>query len=324
MNYIVLDLEWNQAPDLKAKLKNELTFEIIEIGAVRLDENKNQTGAFHELIKPQVFNKMNHITGELIHISMDELSDCRSFEEVMRDFIGFCGDDYIFCTWGNIDILELQRNMDYYKMTPLSEAPIKYYDVQKLFSLAYDDGKQRRTLEYAVDFLGIKKDTAFHRADSDAYYTALALQHIENKEVFKNYSFDTYRLPKTKEDEIHICFQDYSKYISRPFADKTEAMQDREVLSTYCFICGGRTRRKIPWFSANGRHYYTIVSCSKHGMLKGKIRMKKVSDKNLNSNEVFVIKTLKLADDEAIQEVMLKKEHSKKLRNGKKHKKYDI
>ena len=33
MNYIVMDLEWNQASDEKTKLANELLFEIIEIGA---------------------------------------------------------------------------------------------------------------------------------------------------------------------------------------------------------------------------------------------------------------------------------------------------
>ena len=30
MNYIVMDLEWNQASDEKTKLANELLFEIIE------------------------------------------------------------------------------------------------------------------------------------------------------------------------------------------------------------------------------------------------------------------------------------------------------
>lgn len=37
MNYIVLDLEWNQA--IKQDHNSQLLFEIIEIGAVKLDDN---------------------------------------------------------------------------------------------------------------------------------------------------------------------------------------------------------------------------------------------------------------------------------------------
>ena len=41
MNYIVLDLEWNQSYRGKQYTVEGLPFEIIQIGAVKLDENKN-------------------------------------------------------------------------------------------------------------------------------------------------------------------------------------------------------------------------------------------------------------------------------------------
>ena len=41
MNYIVFDLEWNQSPDGKKFENARLPFEIIEIGAVKLDKDKN-------------------------------------------------------------------------------------------------------------------------------------------------------------------------------------------------------------------------------------------------------------------------------------------
>ena len=40
MNYIVLDLEWNQSCRGKEYTVLGLPFEIIQIGAVKLDENK--------------------------------------------------------------------------------------------------------------------------------------------------------------------------------------------------------------------------------------------------------------------------------------------
>lgn len=315
MNYIVLDLEWNQAADMKTKLENQLIFEIIEIGAVKLNEKKRQIDSFHELIKPQVFHRMNQVTGELIHLKMEQLENCRTFTEVVSDFLDWCGDDYIFCTWGNLDLLELQRNMDYYGMKPLADGPMKYYDVQKLFSIAYEDSKSRRSLEYAVDYLEIDKDIAFHRADSDAYYTAKVLGCFYHPAIFHNYSYDTYQLPKKREDEVHAIFDDYEKYISRGFPDKMTAMEDREVTSTNCFLCGANTKRKIPWFSVNnGKHYYTVVYCEKHGYLKGKIRMRKsVHD------EIYVVKTMKLVGEDTVADILKKKEQTREIRKEKRH-----
>ncbi|MDE7323387.1 MAG: exonuclease domain-containing protein [Lachnospiraceae bacterium] len=316
MNYIVFDLEWNQAADLKAKQENNLTFEIIEIGAVKLNEKKEQTDDFHELIKPQVFHKMNQVTGELIHIKMEQLEGCRSFPDVAADFVKWCGNDFVFCTWGNLDITELQRNMDYYKMTPVSQKTIKYLDIQKLFSIAFEDKKSRRTLQYAVDFLDIRKEVAFHRAYADAYYTAQVIKNIHDDSVFRNYSFDTYCLPRNKSEEIRILFDDYSKYISREFPDKIAAMEDKEVVSVRCYICGKKTKKKIPWFTNNGKNYYTIVNCEQHGALKGKIRLRK----SLKHNKTYVVKTMRQASPEVICDIINKKRQVRESRKEKRKK----
>lgn len=316
VEYVVFDLEWNQAADLRTRRANSLLFEIIEIGAVKLNENREQVDEFHELIRPQVFHTMNQVTGELIHLKIEQLDNCRSFPEVAADFVRWCGRDFIFCTWGNLDLTELQKNMDYYNMTPVSEKTLKYYDVQKLFSIAFEDRKSRRTLQYAVDFLHIRKDVAFHRAYTDAYYTAKIIKRIEDGRVFRNYSFDTYRLPRNRSEEIKICFDDYSKYISREFADKTTAMGDREVTDTHCFLCGMRTRKKIPWFTNNGKHYYTVVSCTRHGAIKGKIRLRRAE-----SGRIYVVKTMKQIDPDGVQDIMNKKSQVRQNRKERRQKK---
>lgn len=40
MNYIVFDLEWNQNPEGKKTRNDKLPFEIIEIGAVKVNSRK--------------------------------------------------------------------------------------------------------------------------------------------------------------------------------------------------------------------------------------------------------------------------------------------
>ena len=101
-NYVVFDLEWNQgdAPFVREDGKT-LTFEIVEIGAVKLNENREKIGEFSRLIKPQVHTHMHRITGKLIHLSMEDLAKGDKFQDVARDFLDFCGDDVKFCTWGH-------------------------------------------------------------------------------------------------------------------------------------------------------------------------------------------------------------------------------
>lgn len=46
MNYIVFDLEWNQSPDGKKNRNEKLPFEIIEIGAVKVNSKRKLQTAF--------------------------------------------------------------------------------------------------------------------------------------------------------------------------------------------------------------------------------------------------------------------------------------
>ena len=60
MNYIILDLEWNQSNTSKEEICKVLPFEIIEIGAIKLDEYRQKTDEFNELIKPQIYHEMHY------------------------------------------------------------------------------------------------------------------------------------------------------------------------------------------------------------------------------------------------------------------------
>jgi len=307
MNYIILDLEWNQSgTDLEEVAA--LPFEIIEIGAIKLNDDCVITGEFNELVKPQVYAKMHMITSRLIHLQMQELQRGKPFVEVAQRFRDWCGEDYIFCTWGSMDLTELQKNMKYYNMTPLSDGPIAFLDVQKLFSIAFEDGRSRRALEYAADLIGIEKDIPFHRAFSDAYYAAGILKKIilEKPEVLKWVSYDAFHPPVSRERELKIQFDTYMKYISREFDSKGDAMADREVSSSKCYLCHRNLRKKIKWYTLNGKNYYCLAYCEKHGYLKGKIRFRKSDE-----GRYYVVKTTKLISE---QDAAVLKERSVRAR----------
>ncbi len=309
MNYIVLDLEWNQSNNSGVEDGDiGLNFEIIEIGAIKLNDKMELVSEFSKLIKPQVYHEMHHITSKIIHMRMEELERGKPFVQVAQEFLDWCGEEYIFCTWGALDLTELQRNMRFYGMDPLADGPIRFLDVQKLFSITFEDRKTRRALEWAVDYLKIEKDIPFHRAFSDAYYTAKVLGRLD-KEVFENVSFDTYTPPKSRNEEIKIQFDTYHKYISRGFADKAAAFADREVASSKCYLCHRNLRKKVKWFTSNGKNYYCIANCETHGYLKYKARVRR-TDEGL----VYVVKTAKLISEQDLEEILQKKAHAQEIR----------
>lgn len=311
MNYVIMDLEWNQSSTGEEEVSKILPFEIIEIGAIKLNNDRRMISEFSELVKPEVYHEMHRITRKLIHLQMEQLEQGRSFMEVMEQFREWCGEDYIFCTWGPLDLAELQRNIRYYGMEPLADGPIKFLDVQKLFSIAYEDRKSRRSLEYAIDYLNIEKDIPFHRAFSDAYYTAKVLALMDEK-VLENYSFDVFHLPKNKEAEIHVVFDTYAKYISRAFPDKAQALEDKTVTETKCYLCHRPLRRKIRWFSPNGKHYYCVSYCDRHGYMKSKIRIRKAEN-----GDVYVMKTQKFITEADIDNIRDKQTKARQQRKDK-------
>ena len=312
MSFIVFDLEWNQCPGGKKNSDSRLPFEIIEIGAVRLNDALEPENHFQRRIKPQVYNWIHDSIHEVIHVNYKDLMKGTKFPQAVQEFLDWCGPDPVFFTWGNQDVMELQRNLKYYGMLSMIPGPVTYYDVQKLFSIRYEDGISRRSLEYAIDYFKIQKNHGFHRALADAFYTGKVLKNIEKEYIFPNSSIDVYQNPKSRKEEIYISYPTYTKYISRQFPDKERTMRDKEVNSTRCPICGLPARRKMRWFLNNSRIYESVSVCQEHGYIRGKIRIRKTEE-----NKYFAIKTLKNVSEEEAEELREKRESLRRKRHMK-------
>lgn len=308
-NYIVFDLEWNQSSTGKADSVASFPFEILEIGAVKLDEQFHITDEFHRLIYPQVYQKLHYAISEVTHLNMEELrSNGVSFPSAVQDFLKWCGSDAIFCTWGSMDLTELQRNMRYYDIKNPFPKPLYYYDVQKLYAHFCRNG-EKPSLDTAVQELGIPQDRPFHRAADDAWYTGKVLAQIDSKQFSPYTSIDYYRLPQNRREEIYHVFPDYSKFVSHIFPSKEDAMKDRTVSTMCCYRCKRTLRKKIRWFTPNQKIYYALAFCPEHGFLKGKIRIKKAEE-----DQIYIVKTLKLVDEAGAQSIFIRKDELRKKR----------
>lgn len=314
MNYIVMDLEWNQRFPGAVSSKDTLNFEIIQIGAIKLDADLNQIDSFVQIIHPKLYKKLNPVVASVIHLTMEDMKHAPSFPDVILSFLNWCGKDPVFCTWGPQDLFELQQNVSFYGLENPFPFPLFYYDVQKLFSLFYEDGKKRISLEAAADFLSLKKDLDFHDALSDARYTAKVLQSIDFSRIRPFTSLDYFRIPESPSEELHLKYPTYTKYVSMGFPDKRRLLRNPRVLSIPCPVCKKATTKRIRWFP-NGKQYLCLSCCPNHGMVKGKIRVKKTL--HSGKKEVFAIKTIKKAPAEDVRMLYHKYDQYRSLKASK-------
>lgn len=299
MNYIVLDLEWNQSPDGKEKEEKALPFEIIEIGAVKLNERLEEVGQFQEFIRPAVYLSLNQRTQQLLKINMRMLENARPFPQVAEDFFQWCGKDVSYCTWGPGDLLELQRNLKFHGLKNPFPKPLFYYDIQKLYSQTCENAGERRTLEHCIDALQIPKEQRFHDALSDACYTCSVMRHLNFQDLSGCYSIDYYQNPRTRKEEICAVYNDYSKFVSKEFPSRIDVMRDRKVLSVHCPICNKSAKKKIRWFLTGSKNYFCLACCPEHGWLRGKIHIKKT-----DRDTCFCVKTIRQVSQEDARELV--------------------
>ncbi len=171
MHYIVFDLEFNQ--DASSERFSKSLFEIIQIGAIKLDSDFSTLATFNRFVKPAIYKKITPLVTDLTGITLEQLQSEEYFPDVYQDFILFIGgSDAVFCSWGLSDIRELFRNIDYYKLDK-QPLPHMFINLQPHASRHLGlSSKRLLRLQNVVESLNIAKKYDFHHALYDAYYTA--------------------------------------------------------------------------------------------------------------------------------------------------------
>lgn len=314
MNYIIFDLEWNQCYNKETE-NPRMPFEIIEIGAVKLDNKLNIIDSFSGLIKPRLYKKLQPHIKAILNYDEATLRNGKPFDMVCRDFLKWCGDNYIFGTWGSMDISYLQNNMDYYYMNPYDK-PIKYYNIQKIYSEIFDDGSSITKLEKAVSDMNITLDRPFHSAVNDAYYTAQVLRNLKPKDFADNFSYDLYNTPHSKEEEIISYHKNFLEYITRDYETKIDALNDKDLTLIRCYKCGRKVSKKIRWFANSTNSYCCIGKCWYHGYILGKIKFKQNKQ-----GKIFAVKTLSSTNKQGLEETKARQDELRLKRQAKRQSK---
>ncbi len=184
MNYIVLDLEWNMPENSHRRVRSPITLngEIIQIGAVKLDDGLVEIGEFNVKVRPVFYRKMNKRIEELTSITGAELEHGESFEDAAGRFREWCGDDSIMLTWGPSDKKILIENLIMHDM-PYDWIP-EYFDAQFMFDLQETMEDRDFSLDYAFYYFGLKGSKA-HDALNDARDTAAVIRKLDLEDFIR-------------------------------------------------------------------------------------------------------------------------------------------
>lgn len=249
-----MDLEWNTA---FSKSINGYINEIIEIGAVKLDEDFKIIDKFSEFIKTQVEKKLNSRVKTLTNITNEDVSSGKIFTVVADDFSEWIGDDEdtVILTWGIMDVRVLIDNFKFFNGKNIIPFLNNYVDLQLYCMEVMELPKSQQIgLNNAAVELKINLDNyALHRALDDSALSAECFKKTYNESLFKKHL-----------NKCDISF--YEKLLFKPYyiTDLNSPFIDKSVLNCRCTICGRPVKRISNWNPVNNslRAYYNCKKCN--------------------------------------------------------------
>lgn len=276
MQYIVLDMEWNQAwpGSSAARAMPGLHGEIIQIGAVRLLENQTVADEFQILVCPRFFRRLNKMISSLTGIKEARLkAEGVPFPEAVERFLNWCGGDAVFLTWGFDDVNIMRDNLRIHRLA--DDWTANWYNAQMIFNAQTDGSSTQRALKTAMEMLDIPTSRPAHDALGDAFHTALICARLnlekgiaEYRKTCKVHS-DAYRAA-----ELDGCVQ---RKVIHGYIDRSDALARLGGEENLCPVCGSQMAAG-QWLAQRGQRYMNISSCPKHGKFLVRIRLQAEAD----------------------------------------------
>ncbi len=185
MKHIVVDLEMNPVGRDYREVRQQLREEVIEIGAVRLDEHYEQESQFRCYVHPQYGPIRKHIT-ELTHITQAMVDGQPEYVESFQRFLDWVGDEETkIYSWSMSDIKQLKRECEY-KLPDFDTSWLdtRWVDLQQ----AFDDRlglHHSLALKYALGAIDHNFVGSQHTALDDAVNTSAILVLMQDDAKFR-------------------------------------------------------------------------------------------------------------------------------------------
>lgn len=314
MQYIVLDLEWNQpwpgSYSAKKVLPSPIRGEIVQIGAVRMPCEGTVADEFQMLIRPAYYKKMNRKVASLTGIKDAILKEQgKPFPEAMQAFHDWCGEDAAFLTWGFDDIVILKENLTLYGMD--TAWVDTWYNAQLIFNAQTDGSSAQKSLSSAMQIMGIEPTRPAHDALGDAYHTALICSRLNLTDGVAAYE----KAAKEHENGFHGaelpgCLL---RSVSHGHPDKAHALALLAGDENICPVCGKRMSCG-KWYPQPGKRFMAMAACEADGAFLVRVRLAEDPDGTLRANRLVYSADSEAA--ESYRRLTEKPVHHRRRRSG--------
>ncbi|MDD6551617.1 MAG: exonuclease domain-containing protein [Lachnospiraceae bacterium] len=162
--------------------------EIIEFGAVMLDDKLKEVDQFQSYVKPRYSEEIQETVEAMTGITADTVKDADDFEKVLGEFLEWCeGAEYAVYAWSGADKGQLTHEiaLKQVEKTPeLSYMLSNWFDYQKIFTKAI--GRRLAvSLDKAVEACGMDFEGQMHDALWDARNTSRLFRLTSDKKNFR-------------------------------------------------------------------------------------------------------------------------------------------
>ncbi len=256
MNYVILDLEWDGAYHKQHK---RFVNQILQIGAVKLDEKFNIIDIFDITIKSDISKSVSKRFRELTGITKEMMLKGISLSDAVDRYNKWLGNNTVTITWSNSDLYTIAENEKFLLENKKFKIQ-KYLDLQIFIQgelrLLGHELKSQISLSGAAELLGITTDMYdLHTAKDDSLLCAALLKKYYNEAAFDKLIRDT----NDPEFYRQLYFKPY--YISRINDERIQ----KETQIFFCEKCETKLKRLTKWkyhnnwFNAN----FVCVDCDK-------------------------------------------------------------
>lgn len=200
MKHVVVDLEMNPVSREFREVRRKLNEEVIEIGAVRLDENFQQEAEFQCYVKPEYGPIKKHITS-MTGITQAMVADKKTYAACFQDFVDWVGEEETkIYSWSMSDIKQL-RSECRYKLPDfdIEWLNARWVDLQQEF----DDRlglHNSLALKHALGAMDHKFEGTQHTALADAINTSAILTLMQDDAKFKETMKPVLEILQPKDD----------------------------------------------------------------------------------------------------------------------------
>jgi inhibitor of KinA sporulation pathway (predicted exonuclease) len=311
MSYVVLDMEWNQAMSAKADVFNKLPIhlrgEIIQLGAVKLNDDFTPGEEFQIDVKPIYFRKMHFKVEKLTGFNKQRLEKGKGFIEAFNQFRAFCGEGATLLTWGSDDRPIMEQNIIIHDLD--WDWIDQWVNLQVIYNVQTQAGKNQTALSTAMEHFDIEQTRIAHDALGDAYNTALVCSKLDLEQGLEDYeaalALLSTRPEHSNEAEDGPAPLEHSAVTA--FATREQAFEDRRVTSPDCPICGSPLKC-TRWVNQGDKRYMAIASCPEDGKFLIRIKFR------LTEEDTWTVNRIIYKADEKMEAFYAAKAHPKNRR----------